>query len=112
MNCLALECGMDKPAATCATTSNTLTAIREYVMDVERENFTTHDIARHMGIDEYHVRVAFGWLTRKKAIEIVPCVKSTRYTRTRGEEYSAAVYRLRKHGGMCDFAGLMRAFFK
>lgn len=111
MNCFVLGYGMDKPAAR-VTTRSTLAAIREYTTEAARESFTTHDIARHMDADEYHVRIAFGWLTRKKAIETVPCVRCARYTRTRGEEYSAAVYRLRNEVGACDFAGLMRAFFK
>ena len=94
------------------TTKSTIAAIREYVKTTTRESFTTHDIANHIGAEEYHVRTAFVWLTRQKAIEIVPCVRSIRYTRTRGEEYSAAVYQLRSDGGSCDFGALMRAFFR
>lgn len=110
MNCFAMEYDMATTEAQ-VTTKSTIAAIRDFVSETKRENFTTHDIAKHIGADEYHVRSAFGWLTRKKAIEVVPCVRCTRYTRTHGVEYSAAVYQLRSDGGPCDFKTLMRAFF-
>lgn len=92
------------------TQETALQAIRQYIDRAGKEHFTTLEIARLMGADEYHVRIAFSWLTRYKAIERVPGVRSVRYTGTAGEKYSAAVYRIRDESAAADFAALNRAF--
>lgn len=92
------------------TQETVLQAIKQHVDRAGKEHFTTHDIARDMGADEYHVRIAFSWLSRYKAIERVPGVRSVRYTGTAGEKYSAAVYRICETSGEADFAALNRIF--
>lgn len=54
-------------------------AIEQYVKDHGEGRFTTADIARHMGAEEYPVRAAFSWLARYGQIEIIPGVRSKRY---------------------------------
>ena len=54
--------------------------------------FTTVEVARRLDVPEYPVRAAFAWLARRKKIEVVPCVYSTRYTK-QNEKYFAACYR-------------------
>ncbi|MBU1363947.1 MAG: hypothetical protein KKE51_09020 [Gammaproteobacteria bacterium] len=92
------------------TTDTALQAIKKHVDSAGKEHFTTVEIARVMGADEYHVRIAFSWLTRFKAIERVPGVRSVRYTETQGEKYSASVYRIREEAAPVDFAALNRLF--
>ena len=92
------------------TTDTAQQAIKQHVDRAGKEYFTTVEIARDMGVDEYHVRIAFSWLSRYKTIERVPGVRSVRYTGTQGEKYSASVYRIREEAARVDFAALNRAF--
>lgn len=85
-------------------------AIEKYVEQRGENRFTTADIARHMGVDEYPVRAAVSWLNRYRVIEAIPGVRSQRYTRLNGEAYSAAVYQIREHGSEPDFAVLNMVF--
>lgn len=91
------------------TTETVMQAIRAYAESV-KPFFTTCDIARAMGVEEYPVRAAVSWLNRYRMIEIVPGVRSRRYTKLHGEEYSATVYQIREKGGEADFNVLYRAF--
>lgn len=92
------------------TTDTVLQAIKQHVGLAGKEHFTTVEIAKDMGAEEYHVRVAFSWLARRKEIEPVPGVRSVRYTGTQGEKYSASVYRVREEAAQVDFAALNRLF--
>lgn len=92
------------------TRDSVLEAIKIYVDDQSKQFFTTLEIARQMGVDEYSVRVAFSWLARYEQIEIVPGVRSIRYTGTAHEKYSATVYQIREEATEVDFAALNRAF--
>lgn len=95
-----------------------LEAIKAYVDDHSKPFFTTLDIARHMGVDEYPVRAAVSWLARYELIEIVPGVRSKRYLgdpqnphrRRHTDSYSASVYQIRQEVEKVDFAALNRAF--
>lgn len=92
------------------TTDTALQAINQHVGRAGNEHFTTHEIARAMGADEYHVRIAFSWLSRYRIIESIPGVRSVRYTGTAGEKYSANVYQLRQESTPADFETLNRVF--
>ena len=99
------------------TTDTVQEAIEQYVKDRAENRFTTADIARFMGVDEYPVRAAVSWLARYELIEIVPGVRSKRYLgdpenpqkRRHTDSYSASVYRLRVAAAV-DFTALNRAF--
>ena len=99
------------------TRDSVLEAIKAYV-ESHSDHFTTQDIARHMGVEEYPVRAAISWLNRNEEIEIVPGVRSKRYlgepenpdTRRHTTSYSASVYQIREKAGKVDFAALNRAF--
>jgi len=98
------------------TTGSVKCAIERYI--AERNNhFTTADIARFMGADEYRVRTAFTWLTRYRVIEIIPGVRSKRYLgeprdpskRRHANSYFASMYRMREVLQV-DFQRLMGVF--
>lgn len=97
------------------TTEAVKRAIEQYVAQSENR-FTTADIARFMGVEEYPVRAAVTWLTRYRFIEIVPGVRSKRYLerpanrRLHGDNYSVSVYRVKEAAGEVDFSALNRAF--
>jgi len=94
------------------TTDTVMKAIDEYVRQSPAglEHFTTLEISRHMGVDEYPVRTSFSWLVRFKQIESVPGVRSERYTGTQHEKYSATVYRKKPQASPVDYAALMGVF--
>lgn len=92
------------------TTDDVMQAIRDYQQKFAIEHFTTREIAKQMGVDEYPVRTAFSWLHRYQMIETVPCVRSIRYTKAHGEEYSATVYQIKPESTAADFAALNRIF--
>lgn len=83
-------------------------AIKQYVKQRGENRFTTYDIARYMGAEEYPVRAAIRWLHEYKEIDVIPGVRSCRYTKTLGDKYSTAIYRLRMNG-QCDIKTLMLA---
>jgi len=95
------------------STDSVMSAIREYTV---AEHFTTHDIARYMGVGEYPVRAAFTRLIRCNLIEIVPGVRTRRYRtqpagrRLHGNDYTVAVYRVKEQSGEADFQALMGVF--
>lgn len=88
-------------------------AIEQYVEQFENR-FTTGDISRFMGVDEYPVRAAVSWLARYDLIEIIPGVRSKRYLspdcRRHSEAYSVSVYQIKEQAGEADFAALMGVF--
>lgn len=100
------------------TKETVMDAIRAYIADQSKPFFTTLDIARHMGVDEYPVRAAVSWLARYGMIEIVPGVRSKRYLgqpedpnkRRHTDSYSASVYQVSKTKSQADFATLNRVF--
>lgn len=92
------------------TTEGVMKAITSYAESPDRQHFTTLDIARFMEVDEYPVRSAVSWLNRYQMIEVVPGVRSKRYTKAHGEEYSATVYQVRKTSEAADFVTLTRVF--
>ena len=57
-------------------------AIERYVEERGENRFTTADIARFLGVEEYPVRAAVSWLARYGMIEIIPGVRSRRYRST------------------------------
>lgn len=99
------------------TRDSVLEEIKAYLEQQSQPFFTTQDIARHMGVEEYSVRAAFSWLARYGHIEIIPGVRSKRYLgeaenpakRRHTDCYSASVYQVRA-AGKADFAALNRAF--
>lgn len=101
---------------TIVTTETVKFAIERYI--AERNNhFTTADIARFMGADEYQVRAAFTWLARYQVVEIIPGVRSKRYLgeprdpskRRHANSYFASMYRMREACEV-DFNRLMGVF--
>jgi len=95
---------------TAVTTESVLSAARALVATEGRQHFTTMEIARHMGVEEYPVRAAVSWLNRYRMIEVVPGVRSQRYTRQSGEAYSATVYQIREQETAPDFTTLHMVF--
>lgn len=98
------------------TTESVQKAIEQYVNDRGDNRFTTADIARFLGVDEYPVRAAVSWLARYGLIEIIPGVRSKRYLeqpadrRLHGDSYSVSMYRVKERCGEANFAALMRVF--
>lgn len=92
------------------TTEAVLSAAKDLVKEMDPPHFTTLGIARHMGVEEYPVRAAVSWLTRYRLVEVVPGVRSRRYTRASGEAYSATVYQVREESGPADLALLFGVF--
>lgn len=90
------------------TTDTVHEAIEQCIKHRGENFFTTSDIARYMGVDEYPVRTAIKWLHEYAIVDVVPGVRSYRYTKTRGDKYSTSVYRLRTNG-QCDIKTLMFA---
>lgn len=90
-------------------------AIEQYVKE-RCDRFTTADIARFMGVEEYPVRAAFSWLNRYGFIEIIPGVRSKRYRpqpvdrRLHGDDYEVSMYQVKEPANEVDFAALNRAF--
>lgn len=94
-------------------------AIERYVKE-RCDHFTTADIARFMGVEEYPVRAAVSWLSRYGMIEIIPGVRSKRYLgqpadtskRRHTDQYFASVYQLKVEivAEPPDFNALMAAF--
>jgi len=99
------------------TTETVQKAIEQFVKDRGENRFTTADIARFIGVEEYPVRAAVSWLARYGMVEIIPGVRSRRYLgepkdpskRRRAHIYTASMYRLRD---VCDvdFKRLMGVF--
>ena len=98
------------------TTETVQKAIEQYVGSHGENRFTTADIARDMGVDEYPVRAAVSWLARYGMIEIIPGVRSKRYLvqptdrRLHGEVYSVSMYRVKEPACEANFAALMGVF--
>lgn len=95
------------------STDQVLSAIKGYKGQVDPEGntvFSTLDIAREMGADEYRVRVACSWLRRYRIIEVIEGTTCMRRTRRTGERYTASLYRLRPQAAPADFDALFRVF--
>lgn len=98
------------------TTDTVQKAIEQYVKACAENRFTTADIARFMGVDEYPVRAAVSWLARYGLIEIIPGVRSKRYRsmptdrRPHDNDYSVSMYRVKERCGEANFAALMGVF--
>ncbi len=98
------------------TKDSVMQAIGSYACERSKPFFTTLDIARHMGVEEYPVRAAFSWLTRNRFIEIVPGVRTRRYLpeasnrRWDGDWYSVSVYQVVEKCAEADFDVLNRVF--
>lgn len=82
--------------ATRVTVETTLLAILEFLDEDQEQTFTTRDIAGAMRVEEYPVRAAFSWLRRAGKIAIVEDAVCDRVTRTAGERYPVAVYKLKR----------------
>lgn len=93
-----------------STRDDVAQAIGEFLATSPRPMFSTVDIARHMGEPEYSVRAVVTWLVREDVVELVPGVRTTRYTGTKGDKYGVSMYRMKEHGAAPDFAALMGAF--
>ena len=91
-------------------------AIERYIEQRGENRFTTADIARFMGVEEYPVRAAVSWLARYGLIEIIPGVRSKRYLgqpadrRLHGDSYSVSMYRIKEPSCEANFAALMGVF--
>lgn len=98
------------------TTETVQKAIEQFVKDRGENRFTTADIARDMGVDEYPVRAAVSWLARYGMIEIIPGLRSKRYRsmptdrRPHDDDYSVSVYQVKERCGEVNFAALMGVF--
>lgn len=98
------------------TTETVQKAIEQYVGSRGENRFTTADIARDMGVDEYPVRAAVSWLARYGMIEIIPGVRSKRYRsmptdrRPHDDDYSVSVYQVKEPACEANFAALMGVF--
>lgn len=98
------------------TTETVQDAIERFVNARGENRFTTADIARFMGAEEYPVRAAFSWLNRNRLIEIVPGVRTRRYLpqtsnrRWEGDWYSVSVYQVVDKCAKADFDTLNRVF--
>lgn len=90
------------------TTDTVLEAIKAHAEHTP--TFSTIDIARAMGADEYRVRVACSWLRRYRIIEVVEGTAVFRRTARRGELYAASLYQLRPQAAPADFDALFRVF--
>lgn len=86
------------------TTDAVLDAIKAHAEQMP--TFTTVDIARAMGVEEYPVRAAFSWLCRYRLIEIAEGTACMRRTRRTGERYTAGVYKLKPTAAPADFDAL------
>jgi hypothetical protein len=91
-------------------------AIEQFVKDRSENRFTTADIARFIGVEEYPVRAAVSWLARYGMVETIPGVRSKRYRsmptdrRSHDDDYSVSVYQVKEQAAPVDFAALNRAF--
>lgn len=92
------------------TTEAVLSTAKDLVKEMDPPHFTTLEIARHMGVDEYPVRAAVSWLNRYRMIEVVPGVRTRRYTRESDKAYSATVYQIREPEVEPDFNTLHLVF--
>lgn len=98
------------------TTDTVQKAIEQYVKDRGDNRFTTADIARFMGVEEYPVRATVSWLARYGLIEIIPGVRSKRYRsiptdrRPHDDDYSVSIYRIKEPSCEANFAALMGVF--
>jgi len=88
------------------TTDAVLDAIKAHAEQMP--TFTTVDIARAMGVEEYPVRAAFSWLCRYRLIEIIEGTTCIRRTRRAGEAYTASMYKLKPAAAPADFDALYR----
>lgn len=101
---------------TIVTTETVKNAIVRYIAE-RNSHFTTSDIARFMGVDEYRVRATFSRLKNYGVIEIIPGVRSKRYLgeprdpskRRHANSYFASMYRMRE-ACQVDFQRLMGVF--
>ena len=91
------------------TTETVQEVIYRYINECGENRFTTTDISRFMGADEYQVRAAIRWLHDHGKVEPIKGVRSYRYTNTCGEKYSASVYQIRQQTQV-DFVTLNRVF--
>lgn len=114
MNQSVVECMNDKTIR--VTTDTVQKAIDQFVEQSAEKRFTTADIARFMGVEEYPVRAAVSWLARYGLIEIIPGVRSKRYRtmptdrRPHDDDYSVSMYRVKEPAGEANFAALMGVF--
>ncbi len=113
-----------RPVATChgfsmgqhLATDAVRKAIERYIEQRGENRFTTADIARFMGVEEYPVRAAVSWLARYGLIEIIPGVRSKRYRsmptdrRPHDNDYSVSMYRIKEPSCEANFAALMGVF--
>lgn len=100
---------LDRGPVIRVTTEDVLQAVTAYVGE-----FTTYDIARVLGVEEYPVRAAMSWLLKRGVVEKVG-TKERRLPppagrRLHGDVYPVSVYRVKETAAPADFAALNRAF--
>lgn len=100
---------MDRGPVVRVTTEDVLKAVRAYVGE-----FTTYDIARMLGAEEYPVRAAMSWLVKRGIVEKVGTMERRLPPpvgrRLHGEVYFVVLYRVKEEAAPVDFAALNRAF--
>lgn len=100
---------LDRGPVVRATTDEVLKAVRDYQGD-----FTTYDIARALGIEEYPVRAAMSWLVKRQIVERIGTTERplppVPGKRLHGDTYTVALYRAREEAAPVDFSALMGAF--
>lgn len=100
---------MDRGPVVRVTTEDVLQAVRAYQGD-----FTTYDIARVLGIEEYPVRAAMSWLVKRGIVERIGTIERTLQPvngrRLHGDTYTVALYRVKEEAAPVDFSALMGAF--
>lgn len=89
-------------------------AIRDYVLQSSAEHFTTLEIARYMGVEEYPVRAAMSWLVKRGIVEKVGTIERRLPPpvgrRLHGEVYWVSLYQVKEEAAPVDFSALMGAF--
>lgn len=100
---------LDRGPVVRATTDEVLKVVMAY-----QGEFTTYDIARVSGIEEYPVRAAMSWLVKRGIVERIGTTERTlqpvKDRRLHGDRYTVALYRAKEEAAPVDFNALNRAF--
>lgn len=102
---------MDRGPAVRVTTDDVLQAVEAYA-----GAFTTYDIAKVLGIEEYPVRAAMSWLVKRGIVEKIGSrerpLSAAPGKRMHSESYSVSLYRVKakERSPEVDFTALMGAF--
>lgn len=100
---------MDRGPVVRVTTEDVLKAVRAY-----EGEFTTYDIARVLGVEEYPVRAAMSWLVKRDIVERIGItdrpLPQVQGKRMHCETYTVVLYRAKEEAAPVDFSALNRLF--